>query len=62
MEASATTAAGGRSVFERSPVRRLPDQVLQWGLTTLAVAILALIAYFFIRLIGQSHDALNKFG
>ena len=41
---------------------RLPDRVLKWGLTALAMAILALIAYFFIRLIGESQNALSKFG
>jgi hypothetical protein len=59
MEASVTTATGVRSRFERSPAARLPDQVLQVGLTTLAVLILGLLAYFFVRLIGQSSDALN---
>ena len=54
VEASATTVRGGRSVLERSPLSRLPDRVLKWGLTTLAALILALLAYFFIRLIGQS--------
>ena len=62
MEASATTVAGGRSAFERSPASRLPDQLLQWGLTTLAVLILLLIGYFFVRLIGESSKALNTFG
>jgi phosphate ABC transporter permease protein PstC len=61
MEASATTVAGGRA-FQRSPASRLPDQVLQWGLTTLAVLILLLIGYFFVRLIGESTKALNTFG
>jgi phosphate ABC transporter permease protein PstC len=60
MEASATT--GGRSAFARSPASRLPDQVLQLGLTALAVLILLLIAYFFVRLIGESTKALNTFG
>jgi phosphate ABC transporter permease protein PstC len=62
VEASATTAPGGRSVLERSPLGRLPDKVLQWGLTLLAVLILVLLAYFFVRLIGESTTALNKFG
>ncbi|MBV9682352.1 MAG: phosphate ABC transporter permease subunit PstC, partial [Solirubrobacterales bacterium] len=35
---------------------------LKWGLTTLAGAILALIAYFFIRLIGESGDTFSRFG
>ncbi len=62
MEASATTAPGGRSRFERSPVSRLPDQVLRWGLTGLAAAILALLAFFFIRLIGESSSTFSSFG
>jgi phosphate ABC transporter permease protein PstC len=62
VEAAATTVSGGRSVLERSPLSRVPDQVLQWTLTLLAAAILALIAYFFIRLIGQSSTAISHFG
>ena len=62
MEAGATTVSGDRSVLERSPLSRLPDQVLQWGLTTLAVLILILLAYFFVRLIGESGDTFSKFG
>src|SRR6185312_9958123 len=62
MEANATTAIGGRSTLERSSASRLPDQVLRWGLTSLAALILALIAYFFVRLIGESGKALNSFG
>ncbi len=62
MEASATPVSGGRSGLERSPLSRLPDRVLRWGLSALAALILILIAYFFIRLIGQSKDALNQFG
>jgi phosphate ABC transporter permease protein PstC len=63
VEASATTLrGGGRSVLERSPLARLPDQVLQWGLTTLAALILMLLAYFFVRLIGQSGSVFGKYG
>ena len=40
----------------------MPDRVLRWGLTVLAALILALLAYFFIRLVGQSKDALSTFG
>ena len=36
--------------------------MLKWGLTGLAAAILALIVYFFIRLIGQSNPSLSTFG
>ncbi len=62
MEASAPTFGGGRSVLERSPLARLPDRALKWGLSALAAAILILIGYFFVRLIGQSSDALNRYG
>jgi phosphate ABC transporter permease protein PstC len=62
VEASATTAGGGRSLLERSPLRNLPDQLLQWGLTILATGVLILIGYFFVRLIGQSQLAFGKFG
>jgi len=62
VEANSTVVGGGRSVLERSPLHRLPDRLLKWGLTGLAVAILALIAYFFIRLIGQSSSTFNQFG
>jgi phosphate ABC transporter permease protein PstC len=49
-------------VLERSPLSRLPDQVLQWGLSGLAAAVLILIGYFFVRLIGQSSTAFNHVG
>ena len=64
MEASATSLSGDRSgtALERSPAGRLPDQLLKWALTTLAALILVLIAYFFVRLIGQSEDAFSHFG
>ncbi len=62
MSATAPTVSGDRSVLERSPAARLPDRVLKWGLTALAALILALLAYFFIRLIGQSKDAFSSFG
>jgi phosphate transport system permease protein len=62
VEASATTAVAGRSVLDRSAASRLPDQILKWGLTVLAGAILALLAYFFIRLIDESRLAFSTFG
>jgi phosphate ABC transporter permease protein PstC len=62
VEAGATTVvSAGRSALERS-AGRIPDRVLRWGLTALAAAILALLAYFFIRLIGQSQDVLSRSG
>ena len=63
MEAHATTTAGGgRSVLERSPLGRLPDQVLKLGLSALAAGVLILIGYFFVRLIGQSSTAFGHIG
>jgi phosphate ABC transporter permease protein PstC len=62
VEANATTAPGGRSVFQRSSASRIPDQLLRWGLSGLAAAILALLAYFFIRLIGESGNTFSSFG
>jgi phosphate ABC transporter permease protein PstC len=62
LEASSTTASGGRSGLERSSLSRLPDRALKWGLTSLAVLILALIVFFFIRLIGESGSTFSTFG
>ncbi|MGA2926672.1 MAG: phosphate ABC transporter permease subunit PstC [Solirubrobacteraceae bacterium] len=62
MQATATSAPGGRSSLERSPLARLPDRALKWGLSGLAAALLVLIAYFFIRLIGQSHHVFGVYG
>jgi phosphate ABC transporter permease protein PstC len=62
VEVSSTTGTGGRSGFQRSPASRVPDQILKWGLTGLAALILVLLAYFFIRLIGQSSSTFSTFG
>ncbi len=62
MQASVSSAGGGRSAFERSPLARVPDQVLKFGLSGIAAAILLLIAYFFVRLIGQSSVAFSHIG
>jgi phosphate ABC transporter permease protein PstC len=63
VEANVTNAAGGgRSILERSPLHRLPDRVMQWGLSGLAAAVLILIAYFLVRLIGQSSTAFSHIG
>jgi phosphate ABC transporter permease protein PstC len=59
---AATLASGGRSKLERSPLARLPDRALKYGLTALAAAILALIVYFFIRLVGEAAPAFEKEG
>src|SRR4051794_7794875 len=53
---------GDRSAFERSPAARLPDRLLRWTLTAIAVGVLALIAFFFIRLYGESRPLFQKVG
>jgi phosphate ABC transporter permease protein PstC len=61
--ASATVrASGDRPVFGRSPLSRLPDRALRWGLTGLAAAILVVIGYFFVRLYIEAHPAFSRFG
>jgi phosphate ABC transporter permease protein PstC len=49
--------SGDRSTLARSPLARLPDRVLKYGLTVLAGLILVLIVYFFVRLVGESKPA-----
>ena len=61
MEA-ASIPGGERSILERSPLARLPDRALKYGLTALAGLILALIVYFFIRLVGEARPAFAKAG
>ncbi len=61
MESSVATG-GGRSILEGSPLGRLPDQVLKFGLSALAAGVLILIAFFFIRLIGESSTAFGHIG
>jgi phosphate ABC transporter permease protein PstC len=62
VEAASITESGGRSLLERPPLSRLPDRTLRWGLTALAALILALIVYFFVRLVGQANPAFSRFG
>jgi len=59
---AASVSSGERPVLGRSPLARLPDRALKYSLTVLAGLILALIVYFFIRLVGEAHPALAKFG
>jgi phosphate ABC transporter permease protein PstC len=61
MEA-ASIPGGERSILARSPIARLPDRALKYGLTALAGLILALIVYFFIRLVGEARPAFAKAG
>ncbi len=48
--------------MERSPLARLPDRALKWGLTSLAALILVLIVYFFVRLFSEAHPAFSAEG
>jgi phosphate ABC transporter permease protein PstC len=59
---AASLPSGERSVLERPPLARLPDRMLRYGLTVLAASILALILYFFIKLVGEARPAFAKFG
>jgi phosphate ABC transporter permease protein PstC len=59
---SVSAAGGGRPVLGRPSLSRLPDRALRLGLTALAAAVLALIAYFFVKLIDESSLAFGRFG
>jgi phosphate ABC transporter permease protein PstC len=61
MEA-ATIPSGDRGLLSRSPLARLPDRALKYGLTGLAGLILVLIVYFFIRLVGEASPAFSHAG
>jgi phosphate transport system permease protein len=61
VEAASITRAD-RPILGRSPLARLPDRALKYGLTGLAALILALIVYFFIRLVGEASPAFGRFG
>jgi len=60
--ATGTDMQGGRSQFERPPFARLPDRAFRFVLTAIAAGIIALIAYFFIRLAIESRPAFSRFG
>ena len=63
MEAGSLIAPDGRrSALKRPSGARLPDVILQWGVTLLSVAILLLIAYFFLKLIDESTTVFDRFG
>ena len=63
MEAGTIKPVGERgSVLQRSPAARLPDRALKWGLTALSVGVIALIAYFFYRLVKESWPVFQQIG
>ncbi len=53
---------GDRATLARSPLARLPDRLLKYGLTVLAALILALIVFFFFELFGEARPAFAKEG
>jgi phosphate ABC transporter permease protein PstC len=59
---AASALGSSRSILERPPLARAPDRALRYGLTALAIAILGLIVYFFIRLVGEAEPAFARFG
>jgi phosphate ABC transporter permease protein PstC len=62
MEAGTPQMLGGKRSMNRSPLARLPDRILRYGLTALSVAILVLLAYFFVKLTLESKLVFEKFG
>ena len=62
MQATTSVPGGGRSVFERSPAGRVPDQVLQFGLAGIAAGVLILLGAFFVVLVVQSSHAISHIG
>src|SRR6266513_312285 len=62
LEAHIAIPSDGRPIAGRSPLSRLPDQALKYGLTALSLGVLALLAFFFIRLYVEANQAFSKFG
>jgi phosphate ABC transporter permease protein PstC len=61
MSVTAPLVGGGRALA-RPPLARLPDRILRWTLTGLALAILLLIAYFFVKLCSEANPVFAKYG
>src|SRR3954451_9551862 len=59
---SVTSPLVGGPTLTRRPLARLPDPALRWGLTGLAGAILALIAFFFVKLYIEANPVFAKYG
>jgi phosphate ABC transporter permease protein PstC len=62
VEAGQLTAGGGRPIEGRSSRSAFADQALKWGLLILSLGVLAILAYFFIRLFIEARPAFSKFG
>jgi len=59
---AASIPGGDGATLARSPLARLPDRLLKYGLTVLAALILALIVFFFFELVGEARPAFEKEG
>jgi phosphate ABC transporter permease protein PstC len=59
---AASISGAGRPLLGRPALARLPDGALRYGLTALAALILALIVYFFVRLVGEARPAFSHMG
>src|SRR2546430_14881239 len=62
MEAGTAVAGGSRPTIGRLPRVRRQDPAFKYALLTVAGLILALIAFFFIRLYVEANPAFQKFG
>jgi phosphate ABC transporter permease protein PstC len=62
LEAHVAIPSGGRRIARRPPLSRLPDQALKYGLTALSLGVLALLAFFFIRLYVEANAAFTNVG
>jgi phosphate ABC transporter permease protein PstC len=62
VEAHVTSVGGGRSVLDRSPLSRLPDQVLKFGLAGVAAGVLVLLAAFLVVMVKESTSAFSHIG
>jgi phosphate ABC transporter permease protein PstC len=62
VEAHVTRVGGGRSILERSPLSRLPDRVLKFGLAGVAAGVLILLAAFLVVLVKESASAFSHIG
>jgi phosphate ABC transporter permease protein PstC len=62
MAAGSLTPRGDRSILERSPRERLADPIFRATLLGLGLGVLAIILFFFIKLLSESTDAFSKFG
>jgi phosphate ABC transporter permease protein PstC len=61
VEAHVTSVGGGR-VLGRSPLSRLPDQVLKFGLGGVAAGVLVLLTAFLVVLVKESASAFSHIG